>query len=229
MKILGWLIGVGIIALIAFVAPVYAVSDSGFTLNIIHNDKPLREIDGRVTMPFGEEYEILLQNENNKRCVAKVFVDGTLVSALGDFVIKKELKLERFVTESLKEGLGFKFVPLDDKNVQDPTNPQNGLIRIEFRLEKRKESEWYIIPKEEFKEYKLPYWWKIENVIVYPNQNILTHSDCATIRLKTIPCSMTLPGATVEGKIIEQKFHKVNLEIEEAFIVLELRIVGVEK
>jgi len=237
MKMVGWLIGAGIIVLIALVAPVHAVSVDGFTLNIIHNNKPLREIDGRVTIPFDEEYQILLKNENKKRCVAKVFVDGTLVSNLGDFVIKKELKLERFVTESLKEGPAFKFVPLDDPGVQDPSNSDNGLIRVEFRLEK--EIEQYIIPQEE-EEYRGSwFYWNGQWYRIYISPNTYEIDSC-TIRTygttdfqisnesNFIPCSSVQPGATIEGSLSHQRFYHIDIELENEFVVLELRIVGIK-
>ena len=130
-----------------FVSPLYAVSNENFVLNIVHKDVPVKEIDRRVAIPFDTEYKIRLKNENDRKATAKVFIDGILVSKLGDFILdsKGEIDLERFLDSSLTEGRRFKFVRLDHPDVDDPTKEENGIVRVEFRLERKVE-----VPKIQF-------------------------------------------------------------------------------
>ncbi len=106
----------------------------GFVLAILKDGKPLKEIDGVVRVPFDSEYQIRLRNKNWLNCKAKVYVDGSLVSNLGDFVINSQgvVDLERFLDNSLDEGARFKFVHKDHGEVSDPDNDENGVIRVEF-------------------------------------------------------------------------------------------------
>ena len=115
-----------------------------FVLSIVHGGYPVKETGSnysrQVAIPFDSEYKILLKNKNNRKCTASVFIDGKPVSKLGDFIINANgsLHLERFLDSSLKEGKKFKFVPLTDPSVDDPTSNQNGIIKVEFRLAKEK-------------------------------------------------------------------------------------------
>lgn len=110
----------------------------GFVLSIMRDGRPLRESGRTVRMPFDSEYKIRLKNKLGKSCKARVTIDGTPVSQLGDFVISSwgTLDLERFVNDSLNKGKKFKFVSAKSGEVQDPTNSDNGLIRVEFYLAK---------------------------------------------------------------------------------------------
>jgi len=64
-------------------------------------------------------------------------VDGRKVSGLGDFILSpgETLDLERFLDESMTSGRRFRFVPLSDSRVNDPTDSDNGLIKVEFYRE----------------------------------------------------------------------------------------------
>ncbi len=110
----------------------------GFVISIMRDGRPLRESGRTVRMPFDSEYKIRLKNKQGKSCKARVTIDGTPVSQLGDFVISSwgTLDLERFVNDSLNKGKKFKFVSAKSGEVQDPTNSDNGLIRVEFYLAK---------------------------------------------------------------------------------------------
>ena len=112
--------------------------DSQLVLAIMHNGSPVREINGKVTLPFNSEYKIRLKNKHGHlRTKARVWVDGRKASSLGDFIIQpgKTLDLERFLDESMNSGRCFKFVPLSDGRVNDPTDPANGIIKVQFYRE----------------------------------------------------------------------------------------------
>ena len=49
---------------------------NNLALAIKVDGKVLKEIDGKVYLPFGSEYTIFLKNTSNKRCRVKISVDG---------------------------------------------------------------------------------------------------------------------------------------------------------
>lgn len=109
-------------------------------LSIMHAGHPVREMNGTVHLPFNAEYKIRLKNKNyDLRAKAKVWVDGRLVSNLGDFILEpgQTIDLERFLDHSMEKGNKFLFVPLSNKEVNDPTDNNNGLVRVEFYIENR--------------------------------------------------------------------------------------------
>lgn len=115
--------------------------DNGFVVAILANGQTLRESGGNVYLPYGTEYTIRLKNKNWRRAVANVSIDGTSI-AQGGFVIPMNgsIDIERFVVDGdLSSGRKFKFVDLNSPGVQDPTSDDNGLIVVEFELEKEPE------------------------------------------------------------------------------------------
>jgi hypothetical protein len=113
--------------------------DSQFVVCILHNRNVLRESNnGTVYIPFDSEYKIRLKNKHGYlRAKAKVFVDGRPASNMGDFILSpgETLDLERFLDHSMTKGRKFKFVPVDDHRVADPTDSENGIIKVEFYRE----------------------------------------------------------------------------------------------
>lgn len=112
--------------------------DSSCVLAVLHNGHPVREINGKISLPFHSEYKIRLKNKhNNLRAKACVWVDGRKVSILGNFILHpgETLDLERFLDDSMVSGNRFKFVPLSDSRVNDPTDSENGIIKVEFYRE----------------------------------------------------------------------------------------------
>jgi hypothetical protein len=123
--------------------------DRQFILAIMNDGSPVREINGKVVLPFHSEYKVRLKNKNNIRAKARVWIDGRKVSGLGDFILNpgETLDLERFLDESLSEGRCFKFVPLSDRRVNDPTDHSNGVIKVEFYREQVIKLDWnYMVP-----------------------------------------------------------------------------------
>ena len=113
--------------------------DSQFVLCVLHKGAPVREIGGKIHLPFHSDYKVRVKNKHSfLRAKARVWIDGRQVSNLGDFILKpnETLDLERFLDESMTSGNRFKFVPLSDGRVNDPTDSENGIIKVEFYREK---------------------------------------------------------------------------------------------
>lgn len=113
--------------------------DNKFVLAVLHNGRVLRESNrGLVYIPYNGEYKVRLKNKHPfLRAKARVSIDGRSVSNLGDFILQagETLDLERFLDHSMTDGNRFKFVPLSDGRVADPTDHNNGLIKVEFYRE----------------------------------------------------------------------------------------------
>jgi len=112
------------------------------------NKKAFREVDAKKTiegrrcqvfMPFDTEYKLLVKNINNKKRIRlEIDIDGTNVSGYGLVIDKNESSyIERFVDIDKK----FKFVKAQgsgaNEDVADPTNPENGIIKVRVYTEKQ--------------------------------------------------------------------------------------------
>ena len=218
----------------------FAVSESNFVLNVTQEKYPVREFDNQVAIDFDSEYELLLKNNNERDCTARIWIDGSLVSQLGDFIVYAgdELNLERFVSESMQEGKRFKFVPLDNPEVDDPSREENGIVKVGFRLEKEREV--FIVPSFEFDDIKLPWYYYTDpdsmsfylpfrgstsintegNMLMDSYGNITTSSNFV---------NSTSAGATIGGGKSNQSFSYRDIDIEDQCVILTLKIVGINK
>lgn len=89
------------------------------------------------------------------RCLAQVSIDG--MDALGgqELIINAHdsIDLERFILDgNMDSGRRFKFVPLFNSQVQDPSNPSNGDIAVTFT----EEVEYYLNTTQDI-QYYYPY------------------------------------------------------------------------
>jgi len=175
----------------------------------------------RVYLPFESEYKLLLKNDNSRRAVIGITIDGVDVLGGSKLVLNAyaSMDLERFLSDgNLLSGRKFKFVSLTDSKVQDPTHPKNGLIEVTFQLEKPTVY------------YSIGYWpqWTFTNIYgggtnkVSPHQpNEWTTCGCTTTAstgratstvgsMANYCCSSApagdLKGATVEGGQSSQGF-----------------------
>jgi len=213
------------------------VYDSQFVLCVLHKGAPVREIGGKIHLPFHSEYKVRLKNKNNVRAKVRVWIDGRQVSNLGDFILQPNaiMDLERFVDESMTRGNKFKFVPLSDGKVNDPTDSNNGIIKVEFYSEIRP--------------YYPPYVMKVTNSgpnWVYNQSTTLGDGDQTFTGGGggTTNCSVNyvsnnivhdsyIPenaGATVEGGHSGQSFvYGSDFQTETYPVTLELRIRGIDR
>jgi len=227
-----------IFGLIILSVNLFAVSNNDFIVNVSNENGFAKEIDNQVVIPFESEYELLLKNNHDRKCTAKVWIDGALVSNFGDFIIdaNSELNLGRFVTESMQDGKRFKFVPLDNPEVDDPSRKENGLIKVEFRLEKIvRQIQQIEIPNNQW-HYYLPcdstfYRWNNNNILL-DGQITTTLGDwngSTLINDCCVNCSNTSAqlGATIGGSQSDQSFTYANIDVEDEPTVIELRMKGI--
>lgn len=202
-----------------------------FVLSVLRDGKPQKEMNGNVGLPFDTEYKIRLKNKNNRQAMARVFVDGIQVCALGDFVLgaSSSLDLERFVDTSLTRGKKFKFVSLEHSEVDDPTSSENGIIKIEFRLEKQTP---FIcidpIPIQEgpgdLKIYDWTYWY--DNTCG-GNTNDASETVVSYCSAPDVGSTKFKAGATVGGAVSSQQFYYASdFDTESVPTVLTLKLVS---
>ena len=116
----------------------FVVSIHDTKKNVLRENK-----EKEVFLPFDSEYGIKLKNNNSRKAVAEVTIDGTNVLGSNKLVIDVDsfVDLERFCIDGdVKKGNKFKFVKagVEDPHpdIQDPTSPENGNIKVRFWLEK---------------------------------------------------------------------------------------------
>ncbi len=183
-----------------------------FILAIKHNNKVLRETKNIVQLPFNSEYSLLLKNENSKRALVKIKIDSQDVLYGSEIVLdaNKEITIERFLQNN-EYGNRFKFVKLSDNNVKDKDNPENGLIEVDFWLEKDfempkiiKEKEYipYPVYPDPFdypwiKPWREPYypWYEYRPLTIYGNTT-------SNLQLDTVVGSAGLEGQGLKSEHI---------------------------
>lgn len=131
------------------------VYKKNFAAAIKANGKVLREQNGSVFLPFGQEYSITLKNLNSVRASVNISIDGKLISENGSLVVgpNKTIDVERFIS-NLNSGNRFKFIERTSTiENHRGIRVDDSLIRIEFSFEKKQKT--YFQPSENvpFKDY----------------------------------------------------------------------------
>ena len=106
------------------------------------NGRVLREKDNIITLPFGSEYSLLLKNLESRKAIARVWIDGQDVID-GSLVLEpnSELELEGFL-KGYEVGNKFKFIQKTEEIAEHRGDRiDDGVIRIEYRFEKKVEEE----------------------------------------------------------------------------------------
>jgi hypothetical protein len=209
---------------------VLAVKDS--------NRKVLREIAGKTYLPFNSEYSLLLKNNNNVRACCSVSIDGTDVLGGTELIIgpNSSVDLERFLVDgNNNQGNRFRFVPLSDNLVQDPSSPENGLIEVRFWKELRPTIYNYPIWVQE-----KPYW-PVPSNPIYCSSSAGTASKGFTVGSNfnqvlgnaimpdsgSVNCFASQAGATVAGSISNQSFTTTSFGWKDGeATVIRLQLMG---
>lgn len=191
----------------------------------------LREIDGKVYLPFNTEYSLFLKNTNTVGALCKVLIDGMDVLGGNEIFIpaRSNIDLKRFVVDgNMSSGKKFKFVPLSNSQVQDPTSGSNGLVEVHF---------WATLPEYPQGVCRGAYQsfapdsgsFKGGNM-VFSNSVGCVSDSCAvdySATLSATPAFAAAAGATVAGSESTQKFGNVygKTKVGEA-TVLRLQLMG---
>lgn len=119
-----------------------------FVLCVLVNGEPQKELaNGVVSLSFGAEYALRLRNKNNRRAVAKIYIDGENVSG-GGYVIGANDYVD--IKRHHDKDRAFKFVSLDSAEAVDfgknGPNPDKikGTIEVRFHLEKERPTYHYL-------------------------------------------------------------------------------------
>jgi len=195
-----------------------------FVLSIINNGYPIKESGSRsnkqVVIPFGSEYKIRLKNKNDRDCTAKVTIDGIPISNFGNIIVGAgdTVEIERFITDSMSCGKKFKFVTLGHSDVDDPTSSDNGIVKVEFKLAKKKDIKIDYNP--------------LNNVPLYKAGGLFRrNTNDTTYYSSNVSFSMfdISNGATIGGSNSSQVFTHSNLDVESDKTILKLKMVGIKQ
>ena len=180
------------------------------------NKKPLRELDSqrldngrktKVFMPFDTEYSIMIKNNSNGRIKLNIDIDGSNVTNNGLIMSANTVDyIERFVDIAKR----FKFVKSTDEKVADPSNLENGVIKIRILKE--------CIPAISLNNYQhfpnndgwynnQPYCGLNDRNIGYcSNMNAVGDNMMGSLTTSSLYSSSMESGATVEGGNSNQSF-----------------------
>lgn len=180
------------------------------------NKKPIRELDSekinkgrkcKMFLPFGSEYQFLIKNNGPTRIKLDVEIDGSVVTENGIIVNSHTTEyLERFVNSNKK----FKFVEKTHEAVADPSNTENGLIKVRVYKENYSLTCTPNFPRYFFQPY---YGGSIVSPGIfskdcdysdYSSRSIGAVSNCSVNYMASV--NNLNSGATVEGSVSNQHF-----------------------
>ena len=112
---------------------------NNFVMAVKVDGKVLREFDGKVYLPFGSEYKILLKNLSSIRASVKVSIDGVDVLGGNSLIIdgNRSMDLARFLDNGdMERGNAFKFIEKTQK-ISDHRGDkaEDGLLTITYEFE----------------------------------------------------------------------------------------------
>jgi rRNA maturation endonuclease Nob1 len=190
---------------------------NGYVVSVIVNgDMQHISKDGTIKVPFETEYKIRIQNKNNHRCLAKVFVDEVNVSEGG-------LIIDSFATVDLegpvKSNRNFKFVSIESGQAHDAgkskdVDGEKGVIRIEFQKEYIQSSYGY---------YSDDTW-----TTRYPSVSFCSNKSVSSYEEKTSSVIKPLEptGCTVSGATNNQSFSYAQFTPDGKVTNVSLKLVG---
>ena len=217
--------------------------NEGFVVAVKVGDRFVEEkSDGKFVVPFNSEYSLRLKNRNNRKAVARIYIDGEEVNKLGSFILDANatLDLERFVND-LDSGNKFRFVPLSNSSVKDKNNGENGIIEARFQLVKPVEKPIIFDEHHHHHHYNYPYYntipmWPGRGDKFYCSTGKGTSSgammNCCTSvgdsnTVFASNCSAESKGATVGGSRSTQSFsYSYTGELETKETVVRVQLLG---
>jgi len=191
---------------------------NNFVVIIKNNGRILRESNGEVLLPFGEEYTILLKNLDSRKAVASVSIDGKdVLGGVRVIVPAKESVELKGEMDRNKVRYRFKFIE-KTKQISEYRGDrvEDGLIVVEVWFEETYAPvitwytyPWYTYPWYTYTDYYTTPKWSnlnhtIENNTAY--DDIVDNTQvymCSCNQESIIPRS---DGITVKGSDVQQDF-----------------------
>jgi len=172
------------------------------------NGKILREKNGVVYLPFGSEYSILLKNQDTRKAVVAIEVDGVNVLNSNKLIVEGNTNQEvKGFMRSMKETNNFKFIN-KTKEIQSYRGDkiEDGFIRISYQFE-AVQAEPLVIYQENIPTWA-PYKYYMGN---YDTNLCSVSSDLSTTRDINY-CSSNISNAPLPNEGITVKGSKVNVQ-----------------
>jgi len=219
--------------------------EHGFVIAVLSNGKVLREQHGQVFIPFGSEYTIRIKNPTYARVGVVIDVDGSTINQNKIVVdANSTVDIKRMCVDGdLNAGPALKFVELGHNSVQDPSNNDNGIIKVAFYKEARSNPRWWDSTEQQCA-LSNPIggmYGPIRRNASASNSTLYTSSASSTLSSRseagisgairamhaTQSTVSGLPGATVPGKETEQQFRTIDITFEtEPTATMTLRMRG---
>lgn len=160
----------------------------------------------KIYLPFQSEYSIFLENHSGDRALVKIKIDGTEIVSGGVIIPAfSGSSVERFLVDgNLKEGKKFKFVPLSDSGIQNPTSTENGKIEVEVAFEKRI---MYTNTTANSADYHIDWTWRGGTGGIVDTFDSNAYPQSISCSRSVSPRSISQKGATVEGSKSKQQFQ----------------------
>lgn len=182
-----------------------------------------KDLNIKLKLPFDTEYKIkLVNNDNGKRALVKIRIDGRNVTGKGLILRTGEtVYLERFLDSgTLSKGKKFKFIPKDEENLR-PDNPEDGQIIVMVQYEKSTKP--VVKYQEERQSSGYREWSYYGSTDTTASSNIAFYNT----NLTSVTSS---EGITVEGSESIQRFQKENVgELEDKTDTLIIELKGFYK
>jgi len=190
---------------------------SGYVIAILNNGKVLREVNGKVYLPFYSDYSIRIKNPKDTRVGVSIDIDGTDVTD-GKIIVdaRSHFDFNRMIVDgNLYDGPSLRFVPIGDGRVQDPTSRDNGIVLVKFYPER---TTYY--RKANFGPLRPDYYYNTYST----TSNLFS---CSTSDLTNTSLNK---GATVPGSNISQAFITVSFNCDPVPVAeLKLQLLGSNK
>ena len=142
-----------------------------FVVSLKSDGKVLREQNGSIELPFGNEYSIFLKNLESRTAVVSISIDGEDVLDRNKLVIhpNSDLELKGFMKGNIAKNR-FRFIKRT-KNIEENRgiHIDDGLIRVKFQFEKMKPVTQDVVYNYR-PNYRPNWWWNSWSYPYYPYQ-----------------------------------------------------------
>jgi hypothetical protein len=185
--------------------------NNNFVAVIKSNGRVLSDTNGRVKLPFGSQYSILLKNLDSRKALVKISIDGDDVCDGNRIIVSADSFIEiKGKIEGNKVRHKFKFIErTEDISNYRGNNIEDGLIRIEYWFEEKAIEQVYS-----------NYCWS------YKTNYKPLYSSCSAIDSNS---SVNSVGITVQGGHTKQDFVSASTNaLEDTYSVIVICLIGEE-